>query len=344
MQDIILSYLKSKKKKTLFLTELQKLLPGDTSYEDFAHVVNILENKGILKPIKNHGTNNKAIPLYNSYRVNQTYFKGRLIDEIQSYKLSIHSDLDLQTYITLDERIWKQDLPYIMKLDTYLKENGFPKEVAAAPERSYQITGDEKWIDEKKGKTILQRLKIWDKLKITYNTDPLMLAINPTEYAHNHEHIHLIVENKATYYDCLPFLAETCLTTLIYGAGWKIVSNIQQLERQIGLEDQHHILYYFGDLDHEGLSIWYALEAQRKVVPAVDFYEKLLQKPRTKGKANQKPNADSIQSFVSYFSEEVGKKIQELLKEGYYYPQEGLDKHDIQELWRHIQWRKELEQ
>ena len=38
--------------------------------------------------------------------------------------------------------------------------------MVTAPERSYEITGDEKWIDENGGREILERVKLLEKLKI----------------------------------------------------------------------------------------------------------------------------------------------------------------------------------
>lgn len=329
----IISHLKSRKNREIPLTEIEKLFTGDINYEDFAKVVKSLEKDNILIPVKSHKTNNKSIPLYNTYRINKSYFKDKLINQIQTFKLRADENINLQGYFSLSEYEWKRDLPYIRLIDTHIKEKGFPNSEAPSPERSYEIIGDEKWIDEKGGKALLERLGVWNKLKVSHNVDPLMFAINP-ENVNNPINKHIIIENKSTFYDFLSSLDQTCFTSLIYGSGWKIVSGIVMLEKQLGLENKTHELFYFGDIDYEGISIWNTLNEKRQVIPAVNFYSKLLEKPAAQGKENQKENAGALENFMNYFSNEEGNKIKMLLKQRYYYPQEGLGKDEIREIWR----------
>lgn len=333
LDKIIISHLKTRRHKEIPLTEIEKLFTGNVNYDDFAKVVKSIEENNILIPVKAHKTNNKSIPLYNTYRINKSHFKNQLINQIQTFKLKADENINLQSYFSLSEQEWKKDLPYIQIIDAYIKEKGFPNNEASSPERSYEIIGDEKWIDEKGGKALLERLNIWDKLKISHNVDPLMLAINP-KTINNSINIHIIVENKATFYDFLDSLEQTNFTSLIYGAGWKIVSNITMLEKQLGIKNNEHKLFYFGDIDYEGISIWNTLNEKRTVIPAVDFYNELLKKPAAQGKKSQKENIEALENFINYFPEEEGNKIKELLKQRYYYPQEGLNKYEIQEIWR----------
>ncbi len=124
---------------------------------------------------------------------------------------------------------------------------------------------------------MLERIKLWDKLKITTNPDPLMLAINPLKLKRS-DHIHLAVENKATFYALMDSIKDTEFTSLVYGAGWKIVSNIHRLPTQLGLEEDLHRVYYFGDIDAEGIFIWYYLYEKYQIELALPFYKALLKK------------------------------------------------------------------
>lgn len=340
MDKVLRTYLQSRKSVQISLSELQSIFPGETDYSDFANLIKQFEAENILKPVKKHNTNNKSIPLYHTYRINKSYFKDRLLDHIQSTILKVHESLNLQTYFSLDEKTWKKDLPFIKKIDQYIKGKGFPKNEASAPERSYEMIGDEKWIDLKGGKALLQRIGIWDKLKITYNVDPLMAAINP-KMINQSEHLHLVVENKATFYDCLESLEDTSFTSLIYGAGWKIVCNIAMLDKQLGIEGSKSKIYYFGDLDYEGISIWYMLREKDNINLAVPFYQALLSKVPTPGKVNQRKNSEALEQFISCFSKEEEKRIETLLESGCYYPQEGLSKAQIKKVWRGMEWNLE---
>lgn len=335
LNKLVQSYLKARKNIQVSLSELQSLFPGDTDYISLANLILDYEEKEILKPVKSHKTNKKNPPLYNSYRINKSYFKDQLVDHIQAKTLKIHKNINLQAYFSLDEKTWRRDLPFIVMIDKYIKEKGLPENEASAPERSYEIVGDEKWIDFKGGRTLLQRIDIWSKLRITYNADPLMIAINP-KMINQIEQRHLIVENKATFYDCLGNLKDTTFSSLVYGAGWKIVSNINLLYKQLGLEDGKNRIYYFGDLDYEGISIWYNLNDKGYLYLAVPFYQALLTKEETSGKENQRRNPEALQKFIRCFPKEEGQKIGTLVETGYYYPQEGLSKDEIREAWRKI--------
>lgn len=335
MENTIISFLKSQTKKEISLTDLERIFSGDTDYNSFAKQIKLLEDKHILKPVKAHRTNNKPIPLHNTYRINKSHFKDKLIDIIQTFKLKADQHINLNAYISLNEKQWEKDYIYIDIIDKYIKKNGLPSKYSSPQEMSYKLVGDEKWIDENGGKTLLTRIDIWDKLKISYNVDPLMIAINPKNI-NKQINNHMIVENKATFYDFLYSLEKTNFTSLVYGAGWKIVSNVSMLEKQLGLENKENKLYYFGDLDYEGISIWNRLSEERDIILAVDFYKKLLTKPPTRGKENQNENIKALKNFNNYFSREEGVKIEKLLKEKYYYPQEGLDKFEIKQIWGKI--------
>ncbi|MEJ8552626.1 Wadjet anti-phage system protein JetD domain-containing protein [Tepidibacter sp. Z1-5] len=337
MNEKILSFLRLCKKTTISLNDFENLFSGSISYEEFAKEVLEFEEKDIIREVKKHKRNNKPISLANTYRINKSFFKEKLINEIQEFQLYAHPKIQLKTYLSLDELQWENDLKYIIKVDNYLKENGFPFETVTPPERSFQISGDEKWIDEKGGKKILERIEVWDGLKISSVPDPLMISVNPSNFS-KPEHIHLIVENKATYYAILEVLEETNLTSLIYGCGWKILSGIHMLEKQLSLQKHKHKLYYFGDLDFEGISIWNGLNEKRYVNLAVDFYKCLLKKDCSKGKENQQKNEEAICNFIKFFDKQEQEKIIFILENKGYYPQEALTKEEVQHIWRKGIW------
>lgn len=311
-------------------------MPGNIEYTDFANAMNELAGMKMLSPVKNSGTNNKENPLANRYRINKSYIKQNLTNEIASYQLKLNPNINLQRYFSLAEEKWKEDLPYIKQVDSYLKREGFPKEEVTAPERSYQISGDEKWIDENGGRKFLKRIDLFEDLKINSVPDPLMFAINQNKIVGPEEHIHLIVENKATFYALMDDIENTIFTSLVYGAGWNVLGGISVFEKQLGLTAKDNKIYYFGDLDFEGISIWHGLNDKKPIILAVDFYEYLLKKPCSYGKRNQERNEEAIDSFLLNFDEYNKEKIMDILKKGGYYPQEGLAKRELKPIWRNI--------
>lgn len=338
MYNTIINYLKIYKNSNIALGELEKIVPGDTSYITFAQNVRRLIDDNILVEKSSKNNNGKEIPLAYKFGINKYELKKDYINEIQSYSVKLNQSIDLQKYLKLSEETWKQDLYYIDKISTYLDKDGFPKDYATSQERSFHIVGDEKWIDEKGGRLLLDRISLWEKLNIVNNSDPLMLAINPMRIVELKnsdlsEYSHLIVENKATFMALSEVIQETEFTSLIFGSGWKIVSNYKMLEQQLNLTGTHK-LFYFGDLDNEGISIWSSLNEKAGASLATEFYIELLKKPCSPGKENQLRNDNAIKSFLSFFSEEDKNTILECLNSGRYLPQEALNKDELRKIWR----------
>lgn len=128
-----------------------------------------------------------------------------------------------------------------------------------------------------------------------------MFAINPNQLLSNSSiHRHLIVENKATYSGLIGSLTNTRFTTLIYGSGWKISSSLDQLSKQLGLtaKEIQHEIYYFGDLDYEGISIFYHLYEKYNAKLATSFYEAMLKKPYWKRKSNKERHPRPVLSTI----------------------------------------------
>ena len=337
MNNKILYFLPTSKKKTVSLGELERLAGGETSYEAFAAAICDLVDKGILVPIKKHGDNHKAIPLANTYRIIQSKIPADHLQEIERLHFFLDPQIKLDAYYSLTASEWNRDLPDLLQINNYLQEHGWPNSEVTAPERSYGLVGDEKWIDEKGGRKLLERVGIWSAMKIVSRPDPLMLAINQPVWDETGS-LHLVVENKTTFHALLEHLRDTSFLTLIYGAGWKVTADILMLDKQLGRAKADPRIYYFGDLDYEGISIWHAVNSRRPVVPAAWFYRALLAKPAAQGKTNQICNEEALSRFLTYFTSEEQKQIREILSQGGYYPQEGLNSAELGAIWRNSTW------
>ena len=337
MRDRLLSFLYGYNKKTVSLGEFEKLAGGDTCYEDFATVVLEYTNAGVLVPIKSRGTSMKNSLLHNSYRIVKSKLPLNYHRDIQTYQLALDPHIDLGPYYNLPAPGWEQDRPWIEMIDVYLKQYGLPTVPASAPERAYQLVGDEKWIEAGGGKNLLERLNLWEAMQIISQPDPLMLAVNPPALERE-TLLHLAVENKTPFHALLDTLPDTEFSSLIYGAGWKITADIVLLDKQLSTAGRPRCIYYFGDLDYEGISIWYALYRYCAARPAVEFYQALLQRPAPQGKEYQRCNDQALQSFLNFFTPDQAKQISQLLTAGHYYPQEGLTRTEMAHIWRSTRW------
>ena len=324
MDNIILSFLQARKKKTILLSELEQLAGGQTSYEDFALLINDLVQRGILNVVKQQGYNQKTILLANAYRIVHSKIPADFLQEIERFHFLLDPLIKLEAYYNLASSEWTNDLPYILLINDFIQAQGLPDDEATAPERSYALVGDEKWIDEKRSSDL-------------YLPDPLMLAVNQLAQG-GETSLHLVVENKTAFHALLEYLPDTTFCSLIYGAGWKITADIFMLDKQLGLKNREHCIYYFGDLDYEGISIWHTLNMRYPALPALPFYSALLSKPAARGKENQVCNEEALAHFLTYFPAPEQERIRDILGNGGYYPQEALNSAELGAIWRDASW------
>ncbi|MEF3310141.1 DUF2220 family protein [Paenibacillus sp. GYB004] len=342
----IMRYLQTLKKQHASLPELEQLFVGQPcTYEQFSGAVLELEAAGMLQMVQRQGRTGKLPSLAYQYKVHKSRLKEELHQEIHQARLKLHPLIGLDAYYALELDDWQRDWPYLERIDGYLRRNALPDTDVPAPERSFELVGDEKWITEKRGKELLARIGLWERLRIIPVEDPLMMAVNPRCLCSaSPVHRHLIVENKTTYQALLQALPDVPFTTLIFGGGKRIAKSIELLPLQLPLGDVAHRFYYFGDIDPEGITIWHTLNERVlakfgcPAVPALPFYRACLDKSFVYGKDNQRSKEESIRRFGDYFTSEEQARIEALLAEGGYYPQEIVRTEELGAIWRNASW------
>ena len=177
MKDRLLSILEIEiaKRSTITLSELEKVADTQDTYDNFATAVCTLLDEGFMTPIKTHGVNWKGLP--NSFRIQKGKVKQSLIEEIQNMQFKVHPEIDLRLYFSSSKKKWTADKSAILLIDDYLQKNGLPTSYCNSSERSYEIMKDEKWMDEKGGRAILEKINLLNKLKIMKTPDPLHVCV-----------------------------------------------------------------------------------------------------------------------------------------------------------------------
>ncbi|MDX8045360.1 hypothetical protein SH601_05095 [Gracilibacillus sp. S3-1-1] len=102
--------------------------------------------------VKSKGRSPRKPSVALHYRIQKAKLKQAHHHLLQRYCIQLHRDINLDYYYQHDPKEWQDDLLYLQQIDQYIRANGIPKEAISAPERSYELVGDEKWITEKKGK------------------------------------------------------------------------------------------------------------------------------------------------------------------------------------------------
>lgn len=332
MKQRILRQLKQYNKKRITFLEICDFVPPDTPMESVYEVVSIIASEGYLLPTAKHGLRAENPEVYNTYTIDKSFLKKEDYKDLQSYALKLNKHILLDAYYELPKKVFKRDLIHIEKINAYLNENGLAVSSATIQERAYDLVGDEKWLIEGDGVKVLNRLGLKSLRENIISDEPVMFALQAKFYEKTC-HQHLIVENKAIYLRLLTELETSNFSTLIFGAGWRILAGIDLFTKQFPFQNVPNKYYYFGDLDHEGIKIYEALNAKQAMILAIPFYKAMLKKSRSSGKTNQLPDAYALEHFLSHFDDESQEKIKTLLAEGAYYPQESLKKEELKRLW-----------
>jgi hypothetical protein len=345
IQQQIEEFLSRHNRQMVALVELEALCSAaNGSYMELATALLALEAAGTLQMVKAKGRNGKQPALAYQYRIDKATLKRELGRLLQLAQLQLHSAIRLELYYSQPIELWLRDEPFIRQVDIYLRQHGLPQHTVPAPERSFALVGDEKWLTEHGGLELLERIGLLEPMRIIPVADPLMLAVNPRSIGYAKQ-LHLIVENKTTYQGLLQALPDTAFTTLIYGCGKKIVKSIEQFQLQLPLPSETtHTFYYFGDIDREGIQIWHSLQRRMQEMSlgelrlALPFYQACLTKAYALGKAYQRQDEQALTGFLHYFDGDERESIQACLNDGGYYPQEALPSAELKELWRTAAW------
>lgn len=332
------------KKTRLYLSDIEKAHPQKEYKELYEYICSLIEN-GCIAPVKNSITNGMkpALPLtFWKFEDEKDYSK--VFEELD---FNMHPLINTEYYRNHPDK-YEEDADNIQKLNNYLKYNSELLSVKETMnERSFEIFKREKFFQKENGIKFCEKLGI-DAVKLNYyeTSEPLSYYSHSKKYSQNI----LIIENKDTFYDIRKCIQNTdsdvlgvYFDTVIYGAGkgiWKSFEDYAKGAEEYFAADNE--LYYFGDLDYEGILIYEHLikdkwkntaDREIKIKPFAAAYEAMLDKaeklgmdnmPYTKEKQNN--NIDNI--FLDYFENVRKTQILDILEKGRYIPQEILNEHD----------------
>ena len=169
-------------------------------------------------------------------------------------KYTVSTMISVDYYLAHPD-MYEKDRNWVLMLNQYLKKH---TDALLTPEslneRSFEIWHREKFLDREQGKNIL----------ILENKDPFFSMRN--YLLNGHTEI---------------FGAE--IGTLIYGAGKGIIRSFQDFDlcAEPYMKHPENTIYYFGDLDYEGIGIYENLaekfRSRWKIIPFVPAYQAMLE-------------------------------------------------------------------
>lgn len=302
--------------------------------EQYAYIIKLVD-EGKIKPVRTAGKNGKKPALYLEYWLLEEAKDYSELKQELLYKLAPQIDI---TYYMDNLAPYAKERQDVLQLSSFLQnsETLLTRE-ASYNERSFQIWGREKFLLKGEGKKILKHCGLSLEYLHCYSTCEPFAYFALTRQTPQKI---LIIENKDTFFSMrrhllagneLLFGEE--ISTLIYGAGKRVISCFQEfaVSAEPYMLDAGNELLYFGDLDYEGLGIYETLAEsfaeQGSIKPFIPAYLAMLKKSKGYHKlptTKEEQNRNLQGSFFNYFSAEVQKEMQNILRQDLYIPQEIL--------------------
>jgi len=319
------SALRKWERRTITVGRLQTMAE-ESDYLRFHRLVTELQKEGLISPVRASGHNGRSPSLYNRYRlVREEEPEPAYLEEISALPF----DRAVQHYRNHPEQ-YQDDRHYVRAICQFLLSDGDSSPVTVN-ERSYQLFRDEKALKDGRAGTVLERMGLtFEDLRVIRTAEPF--AHFDVRHLGGGNEV-LIVENLDSFisvHRCLreglPLLGELLPGFIVYGEGNKILSSFRFAREVPGLGEEARYLY-FGDIDYEGISIYRRLVRRYEgfsIEPWLSGYLGLLQvepdPPVSRGGQRRGP----MGCFLGHFPPRGARRIEELLVEGKYIPQEAL--------------------
>lgn len=315
---------------------------AELSYEQqYRYITELIEN-GKIKPLKASKTNGKRPALYREYWLIEPKKDYSAYEEELKYR--IHSFISIDYYLSHPE-VYEKEREWVLRLSDYLKQKREKMEYkVSVNERSFEIWSREKFLAKELGKSVLKHCGLEEGFLNIYGTsEPLAYYSHTRKTPQNM----LILENKDTFYSMRRYLLGgneeifgMSVGTLIYGAGKGILKRFQDFSICVEpyMTNPKNRIYYFGDLDYEGIGIYEHLftlfQKDWKILPFVSAYERMLQKAKENGTdrlpdTKEQQNRNISGEFFGYFSEKIAGEMKAVIESGRYIPQEILNISDF---------------
>lgn len=252
--------LKAWNKKTISLSELESLLRTGSDAE-LCNLVSDAVNSGILTPVKSSGTNgNKAYPLCLKYRITIAEDYSDALPEIAM----LHPAINKSGYLNAKPEMYVKFRAQLQKLNTYLFR-AQSKVSVSKKERSFEIFGEEKQLEDSAFRGLLDRLGLTSDALHYYETPEC--CFNDYIPQRKDRMILLILENKDIWFNIRRRMYEdgafeilgTRIDGAVYGSGNRVseAGALSEYTRFMGTDTVEYL--YWGDIDRAGLNIYLSL-------------------------------------------------------------------------------------
>ena len=320
-------------KKIIDLEELRSLLKiSDSTIEDLYNLTVELVKNGYLEPVKASGQNgNRKYPLHKKYRITvEDKIDSKTSEQIEK----LHPALLKSGYLLSHSKDYTDNTDVIEKLNIYLFEKN-PEIPVSRKERSFEIFGCEKILDDSIVKTLLKKLNISKEDLLFYDTPEYCFHDYIPE--RKNSMVLLICENKDIWFNIRRCMFEhsfkslfgTAIDGVVYGNGNKISQKKGALIEYVKFMGNPDVKFlYWGDIDREGFDIF---RRTKLVNPSLDIslfipgYRKMIERARQieiEDSPSSKKDGMNFENLIEDFIPEEREFLNKVFSKNKLIPQE----------------------
>lgn len=320
-------------KKTITLEELGPLLKlGRSDTMELYETVTELVGSGSLKPVYSSGQNgNRKYPLYKKYRI---IADNSISPETSAQINRLHPALLKSGYLSSHPKEYTDNKDILEKLSRYLF-HGRPEIPVSRKERSFEIFGREKILDDSDVKTLLHNLEMSEEDLGFYNTPEYCFHDYIPE--RKNSMVLLICENKDIWFNIRRCMFEDNYKSLfgvpidgvVFGNGNEVTKKQGALTEYIRFMGDPIIKFlYWGDIDREGFDIF---RRTREVNSSLDIrlfipgYRKMIERARhieIEDSPSLKKEGMSFEDLIGDFPPDEKEFLNTIFAENKLVPQE----------------------
>lgn len=320
-------------KKSITLEDLTDILKVEASdAKTIFDKVSELIDASILEPVKNSGHNgNLRYPLFKKYRI---LVKAELSEDVEKQIRQLHPALCKSGYLSSHVQEYLKHREVIDCLNAFFFSKK-AREPISRKERSFEIFGREKVLDNPAVKSLLRHLEISESDLGFYNTPEYCFHDYIPE--RKNDLTLLICENKDIWFnirrcmfeDRFKSLFGVAIDGVVYGNGNKVSNKAGALVEYVRFMGNPNVTFlYWGDIDREGFDIF---RRTRDVNDSLNIelfipgYRKMIERAQSiclEDSPSSKKEGVSFENLFEGFSAEERHFLNRVLEENKLIPQE----------------------
>jgi hypothetical protein len=312
------------------LTDVLKADPADT--KTLFDMISELVDASILRPVKNSGQNgNRKYPLFKKYRI---LIKEEPSEEVEKQIRQLHPALQRTGYLSSHVQEYLKHREVIEYLNAFLFSRNAGEPISRK-ERSFEIFGREKVLDDSEVKSMLRHLEISDSDLGFYDTPEYCFHDYIPE--RKNDLTLLICENKDIWFNVRRCMFEDHFKSLfgmaidgvVYGNGNKVSNKSRALVEYVRFMGNPNVTFlYWGDIDREGFDIFIRtrdVNDSLNIELFIPGYRKMIERAQNiclEDSPSSKKEGVSFDNLFEGFSAEERNFLNQVLEDNKLIPQE----------------------